>query len=503
MLGTRNDVALEDQRKWPWLLSERGIASAVCLVAVVGIAALVAMLQVAKTSTAADRANLQIEAIKYGIGLLAASGAVAALLLAVRRQQLSEDSHKLALKTQAHTETDAAERRVTELYTKAVEQLGSADAAVRLGGLYALERVAQNSPSQRQTVINVLCAYLRMPYEVPTSVLRDALPIAESSSNSVGELPLLSNERPESSRDPHQELQVRLTAQRILLAHLRLPEGAKAEDVAILEANPIESFWPNISVDLTGAVLIEWQLDKGYMHEANFTHSHFIGSTSFSGTTFDGDAWFSEAVFDNNAGFTQATFNGRTGFTRAKFDDDALFVEATFGKYAGFSGATFAGQTWFVEATFRADASFQRASFGDPVWFNEASFRADVWFHSSRFKGLTVFGDVAFAGEVGFVSATFAHDVSFSGSKFSGRPKFARAVFTGDADFESATFHLRPQLSNARVTARSGRNDIWPAGWRVGEDLGGGFKALIGDEPAIPVIEVSVRKPPQPPTSNP
>ncbi|MEV4250934.1 hypothetical protein AB0J63_47045 [Streptosporangium canum] len=64
----------------------------------------------------------------------------------------------------AHATHDATERRVTELYTKAVEQLGHAGAAVRLGGLYALERLAQDNPGHRQTIVNVICAYLRMPY---------------------------------------------------------------------------------------------------------------------------------------------------------------------------------------------------------------------------------------------------------------------------------------------------------------------------------------------------
>ena len=58
----------------------------------------------------------------------------------------------------------AAAAAVTELYTKAVEQLGSDKAPVRLGGLYALERLAQDNPAQHQTIVNVICAYLRMPF---------------------------------------------------------------------------------------------------------------------------------------------------------------------------------------------------------------------------------------------------------------------------------------------------------------------------------------------------
>lgn len=50
-------------------------------------------------------------------------------------------------------------QQVTDAYTKAVEQLGHAKAPVRLGALHSLERLAQDNPSRRQTVVDVLCAY--------------------------------------------------------------------------------------------------------------------------------------------------------------------------------------------------------------------------------------------------------------------------------------------------------------------------------------------------------
>ncbi len=78
-------------------------------------------------------------------------------MLAFRRQRHQEVAT-------VWTDADATERRITELYTKAVEQLGSEKAPVRLGGLYALERLAQDNPDHRQTIVNVICAYLRMPF---------------------------------------------------------------------------------------------------------------------------------------------------------------------------------------------------------------------------------------------------------------------------------------------------------------------------------------------------
>ena len=51
--------------------------------------------------------------------------------------------------------------QVTERFTRAVEQLGSPSTDVRLGGIYALERIATDSDRDRWTVLEILTAYLR------------------------------------------------------------------------------------------------------------------------------------------------------------------------------------------------------------------------------------------------------------------------------------------------------------------------------------------------------
>src|SRR5207244_6090599 len=107
-------------------------------------------------------------------------------------------------------------RRRRKARHRAVHQGGRAtrlpQAPVRLGGLYALERVAQNNPDQRQTVVNVLCAYLRMPYQLPE------------------------DPPTEDHRERVQEREVRLTSQRLLADHLR-PRNPK---------NPLATSWRNI-----------------------------------------------------------------------------------------------------------------------------------------------------------------------------------------------------------------------------------------------------------------
>jgi pentapeptide repeat protein len=55
----------------------------------------------------------------------------------------------------------AEQGQITERFTRAIDQLGSAHLDVRLGGIYALERIARDSPDDRATIGEVLTAYIR------------------------------------------------------------------------------------------------------------------------------------------------------------------------------------------------------------------------------------------------------------------------------------------------------------------------------------------------------
>jgi len=58
-----------------------------------------------------------------------------------------------------------ARMRFAELYANAVERLGDRSAPARVGALHTLEALGSEFPQQRSAIINVLCAYLRMPGE--------------------------------------------------------------------------------------------------------------------------------------------------------------------------------------------------------------------------------------------------------------------------------------------------------------------------------------------------
>jgi hypothetical protein len=55
----------------------------------------------------------------------------------------------------------AAQGQITDRYNAAITNLGSASIDVRLGGIYALQRLMQDSPRDQPTVVAVLCAFVR------------------------------------------------------------------------------------------------------------------------------------------------------------------------------------------------------------------------------------------------------------------------------------------------------------------------------------------------------
>ncbi len=333
-----------------------------------------------------DRANSRLDAVRTGLAAGAGAGAAVGLMLAFRRQHHQEVATVL-------TDLDATERRITELYTKAVEQLGNDKAPVRLGGLYALERLAQDNPAHRQTIVNVICAYLRMPFSPTAPPMSKPEPEA---ADEQGERDTEAEATADGIGDTwQQEGQVRLTAQRILAEHLR---DDRAKEKRSTDP-PSPRLWPDIRLDLAGATLIDFNLEYGVMAYANFSWATFSGNARFDGATFSGDAGVDGATFSGYAGFGRATFSGNARFGGATFGVGygAVFDGATFTGYANFSGATFGGIAVFDGATFSSNAGFDRATFGGTAVFGGASFSRGAFDRATFSSGVT-FDEATFNG---------------------------------------------------------------------------------------------------------
>ncbi|XVS63176.1 pentapeptide repeat-containing protein [Actinosynnema sp. CA-299493] len=240
------------------------------------------------------RDGVRLDVVRTAASIVLGTGGAAALLLTARRQRYAE----LDLVQKEH---DATERRVTELYGKAADQLGSDKAPVRLAGLYALERLGQGNPAHRQTIVNLVCAYLRMPFTPPPEV---------RARTRIG------------PRDAHrfQELEVRQTATALLAAHLR-PDRP-------------EVFWAGVALDLSNATLVKLTLTHARIGSASFAGTTFVGAATFRGTEFTGTADFRDTWFRDQADFRRVRFD-ESVFRGAVFEGGTDFGVHTAAKLAG------------------------------------------------------------------------------------------------------------------------------------------------------------------------
>jgi uncharacterized protein YjbI with pentapeptide repeats len=71
----------------------------------------------------------------------------------------------------AQTEADR-QRRIVESFSKAVEQLGSDKLEVRVGAIFALERLSKESPDDYWTIMEVLAAFVRDRMRYTTTMAR-------------------------------------------------------------------------------------------------------------------------------------------------------------------------------------------------------------------------------------------------------------------------------------------------------------------------------------------
>ncbi|WP_170210215.1 pentapeptide repeat-containing protein [Saccharopolyspora antimicrobica] len=280
------------------------------------------------------------------------AGGAAALLLHARRQRSTEEANEIARKANEDTRYDAEERRITELQAQANEQLGSEKASVRLGALTLLKRLANSYPKYQQDIVDILCAYLRMPFACPDEFLAGIKVGARVSGNDLIEL--------------HEELQVRLTVQRMLAERLRsaTDEGAGGRTSG--------DFLKDISLNLAGATLVDFDLSGCRVKQGDFGRALFMGSAVFNCATLD-DSWFVGAHFDGPVDFSGACFEGNAPFAGSTFSV-SLWGGANFQAVADFGGVRFGLLTGFSEAEFEGEARFGDACFGGVVSFAKARF---------------------------------------------------------------------------------------------------------------------------------
>ncbi|WP_116103379.1 pentapeptide repeat-containing protein [Amycolatopsis thermalba] len=221
------------------------------------------------------------------------------------RQRTERERHELEL---LRAERDR-ERVTDERFAKSVELLGHEADQVRVGALHALAGLARSNPEYTQTVLDVLCSYLRRPFPHPG--YGDDTDEAEA----------------------RREQQVRLAAQR-QIQELLPPRGPEAVVY---------------DLDLAGARLDRFHLKGRAVGRLYLQQAQLLHRTSFA----------------------DAEFHGRVYLTALDSRGPITVAGAVFHQKVKLEGVHARHEVDFDGATFEAEVSIADGSFDGPVSFRD------------------------------------------------------------------------------------------------------------------------------------
>jgi uncharacterized protein YjbI with pentapeptide repeats len=290
------------------------------------------------TATAAEVANLQNEMRKTILQVLGGLFAIFALYLTFRRVKVAEQGH------------------ITDRYTKAIEQLGATkeenkpNVEVRLGAIYALERIAQDSPRDHWTIMEVLTAYVRQnapaPEQTPTKEENEKA-IAKGPAKEIQAiLTVLGRRRRDHRREIEgQWLDLRysdLRGANFDTAHMEGTsfegahlygstfDGAHLERANFFEAHAEWAIFARAHVEdanFAGAQLENTYFGTAHLKDTNFYNAHLDSAcfhfAHFERTWFEG-AHIERAEFRDAVGLTVNEILTSIGWEKAKFDEKFL-----------------------------------------------------------------------------------------------------------------------------------------------------------------------------------
>jgi len=281
-----------------------------------------------------------------------------------RKNNLEKDKNG-----QDHTRQVHAERR--SRYTKAIEQLSSDKASIRLGGVYSLVGLVdewltipdiKERRKEGQVIINNLCAYIRSPFLLAERAEQLDGPYAKDLQIDFGG----DKEKFDANKRAFSRDKAALEEERQIRQSIIKEISERLQDIGT------PGSWSKFDYD--------------------FSNAHFFYFTPFTFSHFDAFSHFHGATFTQGASFFWATFTKDANFFRATFTQNANFSEATFTKDANFFRATFTGNADFSKAKF-TEASFFGAEFTGYANLSATTFTQNANFSEAIFKEKPIFED--------------------------------------------------------------------------------------------------------------
>mgnify|MGYP000923522572 CR=1 FL=1 len=342
-----------------------------------------------------------------------------------------------------------AERR--ERYTKAVEQLGSKEAPVRIGGVYTLVGLVDEwlldenldyteKVREGQVIINNLCAYIRSSFALAFHYdeLTQESPTAEG---------LYKNREQEFYIDKaalESEADIRLSIIKEIHHRLQGPD----------ENTP--GAWSDFEYDFSGSTFFyPVDLTKSYYTKpVNFSGSTYQDEVRFDGSVYKDEADFGSSIYKSWATFDGSTYTGWVGFncstyqswadfSASTYQDGATFMSSTYQSEADFSNSTCQSEVYFSDSTYKGKADFCGSTYQNEVYFSYSTYQSEADFSDSicqgkadfsdsTYRGWADFRNSAYQGRAGFTDSIYQNEVYFSGSTYEDKADFSGSIFCGD-----------------------------------------------------------------------
>jgi hypothetical protein len=169
--------------------------------------------------------------------------------------------------------------QLSDRYARAVEQLGSEAIDVRLGGIYALERLMRDSPGDQPTIVEVLAAFIRdnanhrpapSPIPTPTSSPDPRVILAQRPTDLVAAITVLGR------RDTRQDAPHTI----VDLSHTDLA-GLNLSELNLAHVNPLAARLHGAilsGANLSRASLLFADLTDARLNFANLTCAYVVGA---------------------------------------------------------------------------------------------------------------------------------------------------------------------------------------------------------------------------------
>ena len=317
-----------------------------------------------------------------------------------------------------------AERRGR--YTKAVEQLGSVSAPVRMGGAYTLvslvdewlkeENIEYNERiAEGQIIINNLCAYIRSPFTLTSHYdeLTQDSPTAEG---------LYKNREQEFYIDKatiKSEADVRLSILKEI--HRRLQGPDKNTPGA----------WSEFEYDFSGSI---------FFYPVDLTNSYYTKPVNFSGSTYWNWADFSNSTYQDKADLSTSTYRSWADFSNSAYRIRSVFSRSTYLGWADFHDSIYKDGAEFRESTYQSSVMFHGSTYQGETDFSVSIYQSSADFTDSVYQSWAAFYSSTYRGLAAFYGSTYQDWASFYGSAYLEGANFHESIYRGEADFHNSTY---------------------------------------------------------------